>query len=197
MHKKYLSTGQVAKKCSVTTDTVLKWIKRGKIKAYRTAGGHYRIAENEINYLDLKDDIDSTDIDNNIYCWEFMSKDGTINEKCQTCLVYRTKAKTCYKLAGLEDEAGVQKSFCDISCQYCNYLKNIAKITPKLLVITENNNLINDLIATIRTDKFELCFSNSNIEKVNIANLDSPAQVLIDYNLIKQQKINKELLENK
>ena len=44
----YLSTGKAAKALSVTPDTVLKWIKSGKLDARRTAGGHYRIHPGEI-----------------------------------------------------------------------------------------------------------------------------------------------------
>ena len=38
-----LTTGQAARLCSVTPDTVLKWIKKGRLRGVRTAGGHYRI----------------------------------------------------------------------------------------------------------------------------------------------------------
>ena len=40
---KHISTGKAAKMLSVTPDAVLKWIKKGKIPARRTPGGHYRI----------------------------------------------------------------------------------------------------------------------------------------------------------
>lgn len=38
-----LSTGDVARLCHVTQVAVWKWIKKGKLKAYRFPGGHYRI----------------------------------------------------------------------------------------------------------------------------------------------------------
>ena len=44
-----LSTGKVAKLLSVTPDTVLKWIKNGQLPATRTAGGHYRIAQRDLD----------------------------------------------------------------------------------------------------------------------------------------------------
>ena len=43
-----LSTGEVARLCSVNPDTVLKWIKKGQLAATRTAGGHYRIEEHHL-----------------------------------------------------------------------------------------------------------------------------------------------------
>ena len=38
-----LSTGEVARLCGVTRDAVLKWIKKGKLPATQTPGGHFRI----------------------------------------------------------------------------------------------------------------------------------------------------------
>ncbi len=38
-----LTTGQAAKLCEVTPDTVLKWIRKGRLRGGRTAGGHFRI----------------------------------------------------------------------------------------------------------------------------------------------------------
>jgi len=38
-----LTTGDVAKYCHVSQVAVVKWIKAGKLKAYRTPGSHYRI----------------------------------------------------------------------------------------------------------------------------------------------------------
>jgi two-component system response regulator VicR len=38
-----LTTGDVARHCFVSNAAVLRWIKSGKLKAYRTPGRHYRI----------------------------------------------------------------------------------------------------------------------------------------------------------
>jgi len=43
----YLTSGQVAKACQVSRAAVKKWIQRGKLQAYRTPGGHLRIALEE------------------------------------------------------------------------------------------------------------------------------------------------------
>jgi excisionase family DNA binding protein len=44
---RYLTTGQVAKACQVSLMAVKKWIRQGKLKAFQTPGGHFRIAEDE------------------------------------------------------------------------------------------------------------------------------------------------------
>ena len=47
-----LTTGEIAEYCHVTQVGVLKWIKSGKLKAYSTPGGHYRILRNDFrNFL--------------------------------------------------------------------------------------------------------------------------------------------------
>ena len=42
-----LTTGDVARHCHVTPAGVWKWLKSGKLKGYRTPGGHYRVARPE------------------------------------------------------------------------------------------------------------------------------------------------------
>jgi excisionase family DNA binding protein len=39
----YISVGFVAKGCGVSNATVLRWIRAGKLLAFRLPGGHYRI----------------------------------------------------------------------------------------------------------------------------------------------------------
>ncbi|MFQ6099965.1 MAG: helix-turn-helix domain-containing protein [Anaerolineae bacterium] len=38
-----MTTGQAARYCHVCQATIVNWIKKGKLKAYTTPGGHYRI----------------------------------------------------------------------------------------------------------------------------------------------------------
>jgi len=42
-----LSTGDIARLLHVTAVAVLRWIRAGKVKAYRVPGGRYRIARDE------------------------------------------------------------------------------------------------------------------------------------------------------
>ena len=45
--KRALSTGEVAKYCGVSPVSVFNWIRAGKIKAYSTPGGQYRVPREE------------------------------------------------------------------------------------------------------------------------------------------------------
>lgn len=50
-HEMAHSTGDVAKMFGVTNKTILSWIKGGKLSAFKTPGGHYRINDSEIEKL--------------------------------------------------------------------------------------------------------------------------------------------------
>lgn len=45
--RQFLTTGGAARMCQVSTMTIKKWIGTGKLKAFRTPGGHYRIDPGE------------------------------------------------------------------------------------------------------------------------------------------------------
>ncbi len=61
--KKTYTTGEIAAFCSVTINAVKKWISTGKLDAYRTPGGHYRVRRDEFRSfvgryrLDIKDEL--------------------------------------------------------------------------------------------------------------------------------------------
>lgn len=43
----YLTTGDIARICDVTANGVIKWVKAGKLKAFRTPGGQRRVREED------------------------------------------------------------------------------------------------------------------------------------------------------
>jgi excisionase family DNA binding protein len=43
-----LTTGEISAACQVTIPTVKRWIRGGHLSACRTAGGHYRVTEEEL-----------------------------------------------------------------------------------------------------------------------------------------------------
>jgi excisionase family DNA binding protein len=47
-HKRFLTTGDVAKYCAVSHLTVVNWIRAGKLTASRTPGGHNRIRREDL-----------------------------------------------------------------------------------------------------------------------------------------------------
>jgi excisionase family DNA binding protein len=43
-----LTTGEVAKYCHVSQATIINWIRDGKLEAYTTPGGHYRVPQSDL-----------------------------------------------------------------------------------------------------------------------------------------------------
>ncbi len=43
------STGKVAKMLGASVEAVNYWIRKGKLKAYRTPGGHYRVDSGDLH----------------------------------------------------------------------------------------------------------------------------------------------------
>jgi excisionase family DNA binding protein len=57
MDDKPLTTGEVAEYCHVSPVAVWKWIKKGKLKAYRLPGGHYRVEKQALKAFLIEHDI--------------------------------------------------------------------------------------------------------------------------------------------
>ena len=49
LNTEYMSVGSVARCCGVSNTTVLRWIERGQIRAFRLPAGHYRIRREEFD----------------------------------------------------------------------------------------------------------------------------------------------------
>jgi len=126
MNKEYLTTFQAADMLSVSPDAVLKWIKSGKIIAYKTPGGHYRIEKKEIDTIIKKTDAPplsetGTTTKRFPYCWEYNGQKNCNENDCENCLVYKARALKCYEMSALPPEFGHLKRFCKSSCFTCEY----------------------------------------------------------------------------
>ena len=44
MHKKYFTTGEIARYCEVDINTVKNWIKANGLEGFKTPSGHFRVA---------------------------------------------------------------------------------------------------------------------------------------------------------
>ena len=122
----YISTGKAAKCLSVSPDTVLKWVKRGLVPAVKTAGGHYRISEENVQSMlcsageDICPDRAGESLPF-VHCWEFFARGGQTKEGCRQCLVYLAQADKCYEMSKLPAGCGFQGTFCKASCEECPY----------------------------------------------------------------------------
>ena len=82
----YLTTTEFARLCGVSRFTIINWAKRGKIKAIRTAGRHYRIPASEalslLRTFDEKKKPEASDLKDN--CHAKKRKAGG-DEECRNC----------------------------------------------------------------------------------------------------------------
>ena len=134
MERDLISTGQAARLCSVTPDTILKWIKKNKLDAVKTAGGHYRVFKDELKPYMLEhisvhstvtiSESEAEPIQIN-YCWEFHAENGRTTENCKECIIYKSKAQKCYLMAGMGDDVGHAQNFCTKSCYECEFFNYI------------------------------------------------------------------------
>lgn len=142
-----LTTGQAAVLCTVTPDTILKWIKKGRLPAVRTAGGHFRVSEWDLRPFMAKQKSPDTAAPAALRCWEYHGGEGEPREECGNCVVYRIRAAWCFEVVGLGHDLGHSRKFCRTSCQDCAYYRRVSEDLTKVLVITADDNLVRHLEA--------------------------------------------------
>jgi len=193
--KQYLTTGQAAEMLSVTPDAVLKWIKAGRIRAMRTPGGHYRINRSEI--------LQKTDVHNTLikrangsgngnghgngnrystvqYCWEFNANVDGIDPKCRQCIVYQAKAYRCYEMIKLPENSGHARSFCNQTCEECEYYHTVKTQPPNVMVVTDKKSLQNEVVSKGIDPRFDVSFVDCEYTFSMIVEKFRPDYVTID-----------------
>lgn len=153
-----LTTGQAAKLCSVTRDTVLKWIKRGGLSPARTAGGHYRIAPKELERflpaLARRRDKAAAEMPNaesaaHSRCWEYLSGGGGGDPRvaCRNCLAYQVEARWCFRLKRLDSLNFARCGCGPEDCGDCPYYRQLAGLPARVLLISSSPGFGADLAA--------------------------------------------------
>lgn len=107
---KACTTGQAARVCFVTPETILNWIKGGRLKAYRTAGGQYRIRVEDLRAFMAESGMEPDLLDREVAfrppCWAFHDAEtarygSAAASRCCECLVKRSETRNCWELHGL------------------------------------------------------------------------------------------------
>jgi excisionase family DNA binding protein len=185
-----LSTGEVARLCGVTPDAVLKWIKKGKLPATRTPGGHYRVSREACVALGLCDSNGDDPVGANgdranmeraaQRCWEYFGGPGAPPESCLNCLVYKARAQYCYRLAELGRKAGHGHDFCKTDCIDCPFYRACHGMATTVLVITRDKALTRRLEKQVDAGKVSLRFARSGYESSTLIGTFRPAVVVMD-----------------
>ncbi len=197
-----LSTGQAAQLCAVTPDTVLKWVKKGKLPATRTAGGHYRIALQDLEPFmagfgqqhasdgpsngsgeessgGISSQVGVRNEEENVPCWEYLSQEGEVRQACKKCVVYRVRATRCFLMAGLEADVGHARQFCEGSCEDCVYYRRLQGMSTPVLFITGDESLVSRIEWSDK-DPVALRFARNGYEASAIVQDFRPELAVID-----------------
>ena len=157
-----LSTGQAAKFCAVTPNAVLKWIHEGKLKARRTAGGHHRIDQKDLEGLialarptDRRHPVPATRRRPFQYCWEH-NGEGRLLDDCRGCVVYQMRAHRCYEVIKLAPKVGHKQAFCKGTCEKCDYYQIVRRQKTNVLLLTQNEKLAIQLKENAELESFAL-----------------------------------------
>lgn len=181
----YISTGKAARLLSVTSDTVLKWIKKGKLAARRTAGGHYRIARDSVEALLAGGTVPPTGRTANgakalAPCWEYHAADGKIKEECFSCLVFKVRGSRCYEIGRLLREKGDGATCCSTDCEECSYYKERHQRPINVLIFTNIETLENSLTKESASSKLRLKFTSCEYDCSLLVDSFRPEYVVID-----------------
>ncbi|MEW5700763.1 MAG: helix-turn-helix domain-containing protein [Candidatus Zixiibacteriota bacterium] len=193
LSKALLSTGEAAELCSVTRDTVLKWITSGRIRAHRTPGGHHRVSKSSLAPL-IEEALRhprhtetgcpapaiAEDRPPFQYCWEFYARNGRTPEGCADCIVFRSGTRRCYELSRLPVEAGHNRLFCQGSCEDCEYFRMVQGQQPNVLVVTDRARLRHALERRMNKADFNLRITDCEYRCSMVIEEFRPDYVVID-----------------
>jgi excisionase family DNA binding protein len=180
-----VTTGKASELLGVTPDTVLRWIKSGRLEATKTPGGHNRISLQEIEPLIRKSHPAPTAVQEPecalepLHCWEYLSTHGELRNECQRCIVYQARATQCFRLAEMQEEIGHAKLFCQTSCEDCLYYRRVKRLATHVLVITSDQKLITALNDDPRDD-LSIRFANNGYEASTVIGSFRPGFVVLD-----------------
>jgi excisionase family DNA binding protein len=125
-----LTTGQAARYCLVSSDTMANWIKAKQLPAQRTIGGQFRILVHDLRKFMVRNAMSTALLDAELdcrpYCWErhavVRTKAGAPAVTCRECPAYRTKALDCFELRAMSPAQEWTRG----DCRNCAYFQKWA-----------------------------------------------------------------------
>jgi excisionase family DNA binding protein len=187
--KRYLTTTQAARLLSVSADTVLKWVRAGKIASYRTPGGHCRIPSEAVNTLipsqaQAAETAPTEQVPPSFqYCWEYNASCGRDIEECKNCLVYQSRARRCYEFREIPEQFGHLRLHCKTTCDQCDYYNVVKGQGLNVMIITRSEGLIDSLLSEGVPSNFHLEFARSEYDCSSAIERFRPDYVVVDCSL--------------
>jgi excisionase family DNA binding protein len=134
-----VSTGEAARHCLVSADTIANWIADGALPAQRTRGGQYRIWVDDLRSFMAAHGMRTDTLDHDLgltpTCWEFWasidqtSPCPTADSACTACPVYRSRADICHEVRPLLPGGTVRAPSC-VDCLYFITVRGIERDEP-------------------------------------------------------------------
>lgn len=119
----YLTTTELARLCGVSRFTIINWTNKGKIRANRTVGRHYRIPVSEaMSFLEtLRSEKKGLASGSSGHCWEYLQKTNC-DKECSNCLIYRREVDYCFEVVR---QFGKGVISCKGDCLNCGYFVDV------------------------------------------------------------------------
>jgi len=184
--QEYLTTTEAAKLLGVSPDTVLKWVKAGKVKSRRTLGGHFRIPASELELFASETSIsgDSATVlsqaPTHQYCWEFLAGMGEIREECRDCITFRSRARRCYELKDVPGGLGCLNLMCDTECSDCDYYRVVQGQGITVIALASSGKLISDLQGSGVREGIDIRFATGEYEAAALIQGFRPDYIVVD-----------------
>jgi len=182
----HLTTTEAAKLLSVSPDTVLKWVKAGKVKSHRTLGGHFRIPLSELSQIatEMPVSVDWKGLSagpvTHQYCWEYLAAGGEIKKECRECITFRSRARRCYELKDLPGGLGCLNLMCDTDCHQCGYYKKVYGQGINVIAMAHSGNLISDIQESGATAGMDIRIVGSEYEMATLIHGFRPDYIVVD-----------------
>ncbi len=178
-----MTSGEAAEFCSVTRDTVCKWVRSGRLKAQRTAGGHARIARDDLEKLlkarPARTGTRPQDEKRFYYCWEFYGE-TKLSSECRDCVVYQTRTQRCYEIARRFPDSKVRMTHCETDCSECDYFKLVHGSDTNILVITESEEQASALRSGAEAAPFNLVVATCEYDCSSLLSDFRPDYIVVD-----------------
>jgi len=184
--KEFLTTTQAAELLSVSPDTVLKWVKAGKIESTRTLGGHFRIPRSALNLADTEISSDKSTrpefkaVAAYQYCWEFLARGGEVKPDCLECITYRSRTRRCYELRDLPEGLGCLRVYCKSTCDDCDYFRMVDEQELNVILLSESGRLVRDWQGESNINGLQVQLAENEYECASIIQTFRPDFIVVD-----------------
>ena len=183
------TTTEAARLLAVSSDTVLKWVRAGKIPSYRTPGGHARIPRSAIAGLLPEPNgkngeaVRTPGTESYKYCWDHHAVNGRIKAECRNCIAYKSRARRCYEMRHLPGVFSHLKLQCDTECEQCEYYARTRDVAVSALVVSRGKALVDTLMRDREASVLNLEFADDEYECAAKLERFRPDYVVVDCSL--------------